>query len=101
VLPPVALIVIERVLFYTDHVGEFIGGRLFGIARVLERPGGPDADPQTNEEVQAEIARAADMDLVGNLLDFFRSAELWLGVLAAGLLLAAAIWVRRYRDETT
>jgi hypothetical protein len=26
---------------------------------------------------------------------------LWLGVLAAALLLAAVIWVRRYRDETT
>ena len=32
--------------------------------------------------------------------DFYGSKELWLGVLAAALLLAAAMWVRRYRDET-
>jgi hypothetical protein len=29
------------------------------------------------------------------------SPELWFGVLAAAILLAAAMWVRRYRDETT
>jgi len=32
---------------------------------------------------------------------FFRTPDLWLGVLAAALLLAAAMWVRRYRDETS
>jgi ABC-2 type transport system permease protein len=101
VLPPVALIVIERVLFYTDYIGDFIGARLFGLARVLERPDGPDVDPETHAEVQAELSRVADMNLIGNILDFFRSPDLWLGVVAAGLLLAAAIWVRRYRDETT
>jgi hypothetical protein len=34
-------------------------------------------------------------------MDFYTSPELWLGVVAAGLLLAATMWVRRYRDETT
>jgi ABC-2 type transport system permease protein len=90
VLPPVALI-----------VGDFVGARLFGIARVLRDVEGPDADPSTDEEVRAEVARVADLDVAGNLLEFFRSPELWLGLAAAGLLLAAAIWVRRYRDETT
>jgi ABC-2 type transport system permease protein len=101
VLPPVALIVGERLLFYTDYVGDFVGARLFGIARVLRDVEGPDADPSTDEEVRAEVARVADLDVAGNLLEFFRSPELWLGLAAAGLLLAAAIWVRRYRDETT
>ena len=38
---------------------------------------------------------------MGRLREFYSSPDLWLGVLAAGLLLAAAMWVRRYRDETS
>ena len=41
------------------------------------------------------------MDPLGSLREFYASPELWLGVVAAALLLAAAIWVRRYRDETS
>jgi hypothetical protein len=33
--------------------------------------------------------------------NFFKTPDLWLGVVAAALLLAAAMWVRRYRDETS
>jgi hypothetical protein len=93
--------VLERVLLYSSHVGDFIGGRLFGLYQVLDDLNDSDAGPETEEQLGAEIARIADAELAGNLLDFFRSPELWLGVLAAGLMLAAAIWVRRYRDETT
>ena len=39
--------------------------------------------------------------MVGSLKEFYSSPDLWLGVVAAGLLLAAAMWVRRYRDETS
>jgi ABC-2 type transport system permease protein len=99
VLPPVALVVIERVVFYSGHVGDFFARRLFGLAHVLEGDDGPEI--AVEGDVHAEVARAAELDVVGNLVEFFASAELWIGVIAAAALLAAAIWVRRYRDEST
>jgi hypothetical protein len=48
-----------------------------------------------------ETIRLSDIDLASGLTDFYTSPELWLGVVAAGLLLAGAMWVRRYRDETS
>jgi hypothetical protein len=35
------------------------------------------------------------------VLEFLRAPDLWAGVVVAALLLAAAMWVRRYRDETS
>ncbi|MGQ0430039.1 MAG: ABC-2 transporter permease [Gammaproteobacteria bacterium] len=98
VLPPVAIVLLERVLFYSEYAADFIALRIFGPIHVLE--GGGDADPKTDAEVRAAVEKLADRDLLANLADFFQSADLWLGVIAAGLLIAAAMWVRRYRDET-
>jgi hypothetical protein len=42
-----------------------------------------------------------NLDLTGSLRDFYAAPELWAGVLAAALLLLGAMWVRRYRDETS
>lgn len=99
VLPPVAIWVLERVVLYSHYVGDFITGRLFGLYRLLgseDRPAGivdgPDAGDAT--------VKLSQIDLVGSLKHFYGSPDLWLGVVAAALLLAAAMWVRRYRDET-
>ncbi len=102
VLPPVAAVVLERVLFYTSYAGDFISYRIFGPLHVLEgREEGVDEDPKTEAELREALEKLADRDLVANLGDYFTSAELWIGVLVAGLLIAAAMWVRRYRDETS
>jgi ABC-2 type transport system permease protein len=99
VLPPVAVTILERVVLYSDHVGGFIADRLFGLYRLLGPSQSVNADLD-DSEVGVELAKLAEVDLAGNLRDFYVSPELWLGVVAAGLLLAAAMWVRRYRDET-
>jgi len=99
VLPPVAIWVLERVVLYSEHVGDFITGRLFGLYRLLGSRG--DAAPADHAEMGAEVNKLSNIDLVGSLREFYSSPDLWLGVLAAGLLLAAAMWVRRYRDETS
>lgn len=99
VLPPVAIWVLERVVMYSEYVGDFITGRLFGLYRLLgsrSEPAGMD-----ESDAGAEIAKIGNIDLVGSLKEFYSSPDLWLGVVAAGLLLAAAMWVRRYRDETS
>jgi ABC-2 type transport system permease protein len=98
VLPPVALWVLERVVVGSEHVGDFITDRLFGMYRLLgTRKEGGIGELERSDE----LSDIGNLDLVGSLREFYASPELWLGVAAAALLLAAAMWVRRYRDETS
>jgi ABC-2 type transport system permease protein len=101
VLPPVAISILEVVLLRTSHARDFIADRLFGLYRLL---GSDDesasAGAVAKQQVGEEVTKLSNIDLVASLKEFYGSPELWLGLLAAGLLLAAAIWVRRYRDET-
>lgn len=100
VLPPAALFMLERVLLQTNHVGGFIKERMFGLVRLVRPETVVEADPATGEEVGREVIKLSELDLLGSLRDFYTSPELWLGVVAAAILVAAAMWVRRYRDET-
>ncbi len=93
VLPPVALSVFEKVVIGTNHIGTFVADRIKGPLRLLDSGMQTDAD--------GTKLHLSQLDLAAGLRDFYSSPELWLGVVAAGLLLAAAMWVRRYRDETT
>ena len=100
VLPPVGLWILERVVIRSEYVGDFITERLFGLYRLL----GPEQNVAADIDdanVGEEIAKLSQVNLVGNLREFYSSPELWLGVVAAAVLLAAAVWVRRYRDETS
>ncbi|MGH8131382.1 MAG: ABC-2 transporter permease [Steroidobacteraceae bacterium] len=100
VLPPVAVWVLERVVLHSEYVGDFITNRLFGLYRLLA-PSREVSAELGDGEVGAEVAKLSEVDLIGNLSGFYGSPHLWLGVVAAGLLLAAAMWLRRYRDETS
>ncbi|HEU4516929.1 MAG TPA: ABC-2 transporter permease [Steroidobacteraceae bacterium] len=96
VLPPVGLWILERMVVGSEYVGDFITDRLFGLYRLLgEQSGGEVNRPG------GDLEKIGSVDLVGSLRDFYASPELWLGVAAAFLLLAGAMWVRRYRDETS
>ena len=99
VLPPVGIVLLERVALYTSYAGDFIAYRLFGLYKLL----GSREGPQVNDHEMAseEISKVMQLDLVGSIRNFYSSPDLWLGVVAAGLLVAAAMWVRRYRDETS
>ena len=99
VLPPVALWILEAVVMRSDYVGTFIKERLLVMPYILRIRG----DSLGHEAAAAgdKIERLTSVDLVGLLTDFYKTPDLWLGVVVAGLLLAAAIWVRRYRDETS
>ena len=98
VLPPVAILLLERVVLYSQHVGDFIAGRLFGLYKLLGRR---EDGGVSDVEGASEVTKLSNIDMVGSLKEFYSSPDLWLGVVAAGLLLAAAMWVRRYRDETS
>lgn len=96
VLPPVGLWILERVVVGSEYVGDFITDRLFGLYRLL----GVESDGEVNRS-GGDLEKIANVDLVGSLREFYASPDLWLGVVAAALLLAGAMWVRRYRDETS
>jgi ABC-2 type transport system permease protein len=98
VLPPVGLWVLERVVVGSEHIGDFITDRLFGLYRLLGRR---DEGNVVEIEGGDDLSEIGNLDLVGSLREFYASPELWLGLVAAALLLAAAMWVRRYRDETS
>lgn len=100
VLPPAGLYMIERVLFHTNYVGDFIKERLFGVLRIVRPERVAETEPKTAEEAGDMVVRLSELDLAGSLRDFYTSADLWLGVVAAAVLVAAAMWLRRYRDET-
>ena len=99
VLPPVALWILEAVVMRSDYVGTFIKERLLVMPYILRMQG----DQLSHEAAGAgdKIERLTSIDLVGLLTHLYRTPDLWLGVVVAGLLLAAAMWVRRYRDETS
>jgi len=95
VLPPVAISVFESVVLGSKYAGTFFVYRLAGLYRLLDT-----GERSVSGDAETKI-HLSDIDLLGSLRDFYGSADLWLGVVAAGLLLAATVWVRRYRDETT
>ncbi|HWN07326.1 MAG TPA: ABC-2 transporter permease [Steroidobacteraceae bacterium] len=99
VLPPVGLWILERVVAGSEHVGDFITERLFGLYGLIGHRG--DQAVETGQQLKEEIIELSNLDPLGSLREFYASPDLWLGVVAAALLLAAAIWVRRYRDETS
>jgi ABC-2 type transport system permease protein len=97
VLPPVGAWILESVVMRSEYIGDFITERLFALYFLL-RNRGPSIAGDISDE--GDVSHLARIDIAGMLRDFYASPELWLGVVAAGLLLAAAMWVRRYRDET-
>jgi len=101
VLPPVAVWILEAVVMRSTFVGGFIKERLFVMPYVMRMQGGMSGIADASAGAGDKIERLTSIDIFGLLGAFFRTPDLWLGVLAAALLLAAAMWVRRYRDETS
>ncbi|MDB5481002.1 MAG: hypothetical protein JWO83_2055 [Caulobacteraceae bacterium] len=82
-LPPLALIVLERIAFNTGQFGALLAYRLAGFGQAVgatrrgaEMAGLPQPDP----------------------VRFLSNPDLWTGLGVAAAFLAAAVWVRRYRE---
>jgi ABC-2 type transport system permease protein len=97
VLPPVAVIVFERLAFGTRYFANMLSYRMGDgiesafIKRELARRG----------DVGAEFtARAQELDLLAalNPAGFLGNPYLWVGLAVAAGFVAAAVWMRRYRE---
>jgi len=89
VLPLVAFAVFERVAFHTLHLGSLLGDRVYGFvteAFNLTLPDGTLVDGHFIPVTQFTP------------LKFLSSPGLWVGLVFAGIFLAAAVRLRRYRE---
>jgi ABC-2 type transport system permease protein len=96
VLPPAAGVVLERIAFGSDYIGNFLVSRLLGLFKAIadDESGTPGIVVQSRN-----LPETANM-LISRLADTLLSPAMLLGLVAAAAMIAAAIWVRRYRDET-
>ena len=81
VLPPLALGMFERMTFGTSHIRTLVRYRVMGTLAVA-----------------FDFKARAGVVPVVQPIRFLTSPDLWLGLLVAGLLLAAAARLRRYRE---
>jgi len=93
ILPPMALVLLEKIAFGTNALWQFITYRVFGVVKAL-----------FGDESQVPgvvIRRDELMQGTGSgIVELFGSPSMLLGLVAAAALVAGTVWVRRYRDET-
>jgi ABC-2 type transport system permease protein len=94
VLPPIALPILEKVFLGTSHVAEFIGRRFTGYIQEMR------LDPNVFEASRGPLPSVREVYDAFHLSNVFQTAELWLGVAAAGALIFGAVRIRRYRDDS-
>ncbi len=100
VLPPVALILLEQMILRSEHLVTLIAERLVGVFPLAFR-----IEDSQIRAMQGNLANQelSDIPQITDLIDptpLLTSIDLWLGFAVAGLFIGAAIWLRRYRDET-
>jgi ABC-2 type transport system permease protein len=89
VLPLVAISVVEYIAFHTWYLGSLLRDRLFGFAA-----GAFDLKDKSGVPVDAHFIALAQL-APGR---FLSTPSLWLGLIVAAALLAAAVRLRRYRE---
>jgi ABC-2 type transport system permease protein len=88
VLPPLAIAALEYVAFHTSYLGSLLQNRLFGFAA-----GAFDLKDKAGVPVDAHFIPLTQLAPTR----FLSSLSLWLGLIVAAALLAAAVRLRRYR----
>ena len=91
-VPPIGLCLIERITLGSSHLAGLLERRVSGAFELgfIPQPGTPGPH------------HASGMPVIGlaqlDPLQFLASPELWIGLVAAAGLLAAAVWMRRRRE---
>ncbi|HEY7640073.1 MAG TPA: hypothetical protein VH814_10140 [Steroidobacteraceae bacterium] len=97
VLPPVALMVFERMAIGTRYVQDMINYRVITGLKTMFVAHPEDVGvivSDNGETIRAPHNVLAALDPVG----FFSNPWLWVGLVVAAGFVAAAIWMRRYRE---
>lgn len=96
VLPPLGVIVAERVVFDTSYVASALGYRLAGFFQEFNPGFRSDGESVDTDRLFSAIGESFEGLNAAPLL---ASIDLWLGVLAALVLLGVAARLRRWRDD--
>jgi ABC-2 type transport system permease protein len=93
-LTPVALMLFEHVAFGTRYVRDLIGYRLVGGLKTafVAHSQAPEFSDGVNVKMPHRVLDALDP------IAFFGNPWLWVGLVVAAGFVAAAIWMRRYRE---
>lgn len=94
VLPPLAVSLAEKLAFDTSYFAQMLSNRLGGVAQalVMRDHGGQMRAFGFNPDIPSHISSAFDPG------SFFSSFGLWVGLAVAAGFVAAAVWMRRYRE---
>ena len=98
-LPLIVLPMLEFFVFRTTFLWKAIGSRT-NFAHMPLFDTGIDVEEIFNEHRLGEVVQNIHLLNVIDLGKFFSSPSMWLGIVVCALFTAAAIYVRRYRDES-
>lgn len=99
ILPPIALIMVEKISLGSTYFATILGSRLATGMRLAFNTEGWHINHFGHHN--GRLMGDGDLPNVLNLIDIpqlFASVEFWAGLAAAAGLIAAAVWVRRYRE---
>ena len=94
-LPPVLLMIAERTALGTAEIAAFLGYRLTAYFEAIGAAGTRAASPDT----AAQVAVIGDLYNRISVAPLLANIDLWLGVVAAAVMLWGAIRLRRWRDD--
>lgn len=97
VLPPLGLMLVEKIIFRTDYFADLLGNRFAGWIPLALNIG-----HHSEHAVVIDGERIPFSAHIGEVIDpvaFLSSPGLWLGLLVAAALTYAAIMVRRHRSD--
>lgn len=85
---------LEYQTFGTHHVAELVRDRFFGMAPLALHVSSRDLS-DAGKEITGSAVSLFDLTTPG---DYFSSPQLWIGIAVAAALVAATVWMRRYRE---
>ncbi len=99
-LPPIAVIILEQMLFRTERFAELLGERIVGVIPLAYQVNDEQFEAMRRSYESGNVENVARITDVIDPTPLLSSPQLWAGFLVGALFIAAAIWLRRYRDET-
>ena len=92
VLPPIGLLIIEKLITHTNYVGEFLAQRFVGFGMVVD-----SASVRRIDSLEMDETISASYTLIGQV---FANYQIWVGAAAGVALIYLAMRIRRYRDDS-
>jgi ABC-2 type transport system permease protein len=100
-LPPLVILAVERLAFDGSYVTSLLRYRLLGFFTEAFRLGAAPSEVASQvDTLDAAGAAFADPLLQMQPARFLSSPGLWVGLGVTGVLLTAAVWLRRHREPT-